>query len=66
MTPTIKATETKVYPEEDYEYTGEYNGREFEAYFEEGMCAMSWVVNAEDFSKEEQDEILSYIREQFW
>lgn len=64
MEHTVEITdETKIFPEEDYEYEGTVNGKEFEATIQYGMAPISHVEGVnEDLSLEEQDAVMEEVR----
>ena len=51
---TSKLLEEKVFPEEDYEYSGEINGKDVEGFAETGRAAMT-SINATDSNTELTD-----------
>lgn len=62
----ISVTENKVFPEEDYEYEGTINGKEFEGYKETGRMAMeSYEGVNEDLTEEEEEAIKEKVEEKF-
>lgn len=65
----INVIEHKVFPEEDYEYEGTINGKDFEGRKEQGRMAIEEyeaVEEDEELTDEELEAIKERVKEKFW
>lgn len=61
--PTVEITHReKLFPEEDYEYEGTVNGKEWEAFEQMGFGASTSVDAEEDLTEAELDAVFEAIR----